>query len=371
MEYRPYGKDGPMVSRLGFGVMRLPARKKDDWGSVNFTRSVEVLRAAMKAGVNLLDTHHGYHHGKSEIAIGRALKGWKGQRIYIQTKTPWYRDEPIEYFERLLDEALKKLGVDCIDYYFHHSLDLATWKKKGKKFIRFTDRAMKRGLIRHRGASVHDAPHSLKPIIDSGEFSALLMSYNWMNPKLRDTIAYAASKGIGITVMNPVGGGSLAAPTKEIMGLLPGAKSAPEIALRYVLATPGVTAALSGMNTLEQVAENTRVASRKTPMTAAQDKRMRERLSRIHAEASKFCTQCGYCMPCKHGVRIPDNFQLYNQAKYFGLVDFAKKRYEGLSSRKEGDASAAACKRCGECMPRCPLKVPIIEQLHEADALLG
>ena len=126
MKYRNYGKNGPEISRLGFGVMRLPPRKKGDWGSVNFTKSTALLRGAMERGVNFFDSHHGYHNGKSELAIGKALKGWRGQRVYIQTKTPWYAEEPTEYFEKLLYEALEKLGVDCIDYLLHHAMDMAT-----------------------------------------------------------------------------------------------------------------------------------------------------------------------------------------------------------------------------------------------------
>lgn len=230
---------------------------------------------------------------------------------------------------------------------------------------------MKRGLIRRRGASFHDTPQNFRRIIDTGEFSAFLVSYNWMNPSLRDTIAYAADKGIGITIMNPVGGGTLAAATPEIMELLPGAKSAPEIALRYVLATPGVTAAFSGMNTLNQVAENTRVASLKVPLTPSQARRMRTRLSAVSAESRRICTQCGYCMPCKHGVDIPRNFEWYARARLFGQLDLAKQRYAGMKKQNESDRSAAACKQCGACQKRCPIKVPIIRQLHEVARLLG
>ena len=82
MQYRQYGQEGPRVSALGFGVMRLPHRKKGDWDSVNFSRAVPLLRQALEAGVNFLDSHHRYHGGLSEVAIGRALRGWKGQRVY-------------------------------------------------------------------------------------------------------------------------------------------------------------------------------------------------------------------------------------------------------------------------------------------------
>ena len=114
MQYRKYGKDGPEISRLGFGVMRLPARKKGDWGNINFSKSVAVMRAAMEAGVNFFDSHHHYHNGLSEVAIGKALKGFKGQRIYIQTKTGMYNKKSVRWHKQKLEEALEKTGANCI-----------------------------------------------------------------------------------------------------------------------------------------------------------------------------------------------------------------------------------------------------------------
>lgn len=99
MQYVRYGTDGPKVSRLGFGVMRLPARKRGGWGQPNLVRGPQLLREAMQGGVNFLDTHHFYHGGLSEVAIGKALRGWKGPRPIIQTKTPYYRkDKPQKWF---------------------------------------------------------------------------------------------------------------------------------------------------------------------------------------------------------------------------------------------------------------------------------
>lgn len=371
MQYHPYGKDGLRISRLGFGVMRLPTWPKDNYAKPNYTRSVALMRTALKAGVNFFDSHHRYHGGNSEVAIGKALKGWKGHRVFIQTKTPWYNEEPTEYFERLLDEALEKLGVDCIDYLLHHSMRMDTWKKRGKKFLKFTDKAMDHGLIRHRGFSSHDTPENIRKFIDTGEFAVMLVSYNWMNPSMRDTIAYAADKGMGVTVMNPVGGGALATSTPPVLRLLRGAKSAPEVALRYVLATPGVSCALSGMNAMDQVEENTRVASRRQYMTRKQYAAMRERLAKIQSASCKFCSACGYCMPCPHGVDIPGIFRLFNQVKFFGQEDWARRQYARLKNHADGDKSATACVRCGSCEPKCPINVPIPDQLEAVERLLG
>jgi hypothetical protein len=171
--------------------------------------------------------------------------------------------------------------------------------------------------------------------------------------------------------MNPVGGGTLAAQTPQIMHLVRGAKSPAEVAFRYVLSTPGVTTALSGMSELGQVEENLRVASRKTPLTAVQRREMLKGLKRIEKKFMLTCTSCGYCMPCPHGVKVPENFLLFNQARFFGLLEASSKRFAALRDSKEGDGSALACRRCGSCLSKCPNDVPIIEQLDETAALLG
>ena len=369
MQYMRYGKDGPEISRLGFGCMRLPLRKPGAYSAVNYAKTRRCIRAALEAGVNFFDSHAGYHGGNSELALGKALKGWKG-RVVIQTKQPWYNDQPIEFFEKLLDETLQKLGVDCLDYLFHHYMMMDNWKKRGKLFLKFTDQALRRGLIRHRGFSSHETNENIREFIDTGEFSAMLVPHNWLNPIFQDTIAYAAGRGMGVSIMNPVGGGFLSTTTPQVLRLLPGAKTAAEIGIRYALATPGVVCALSGMNEMEQVKENVAVASRKAPMTPMQWTRIRAKLKDVEAKTMAFCTACGYCMPCPNLVDIPGNFQALNRVRFFGQLRLAKVEYAGLKKDKAGDKSAEACKRCGRCEPKCPNKVPIIKTLAKVAATL-
>ena len=372
VQYRKYGADGPEVSTLTFGAMRLPPRRQGErWGKVSLAKAAALIRRAMDAGVNLIDSHHFYHGGDSERAIGRALKGWKGQRVYVQTKTPFYQPQKLGYFQRLIEEALEKTGLNCIDYLLHHSMGMDTFKKKGRQYFKLTDWAMKRGYVQRRGFSSHDTPEHVKAFVDTGEFSAMVVSYNWLNPAIADTIAYAAGKGMGVAVMNPVGGGSLAADTREILRLVRGAKTGAEVALRYVLATPGVTTAMSGMSTPEQVDENVAVAGRGTHLTDKQRKQFRRRLDSIRRRGVLICAACGYCMPCSHGVDIPGNFTLLNRAKLLGLRAFAAGRFANMRRNKDGDKSALACKRCGQCLSKCPNDVPIIEQLAEAAELLA
>ncbi len=308
MRYRRYGRNGPKVSVLGFGAMRLPGIAWDPDARPDYARAKALIRRALRAGVNFIDSHHNYHGGHSEIAIGKALAGWTGQRVYLQTKTPFYRPEPLDYFKRLLERALEKLGAGCIDYLLFHSMRMDMFRKRGK--------------------------------------------------------------GLAVSVMNPVGGGSLAADTPEVLRMLPGAKTGPEVALRYVLDTPGVCVALSGMSTPAQMDENVRTAGRKSYLTPLQRKALRGHMRQTKRKFMAVCTSCGYCMPCPHGVNIPQNFLLWNQARYLGLKRWARARFKRLRQRRDGDASALACRRCGQCLPKCPNDIPIIEQLAASAKLL-
>jgi predicted aldo/keto reductase-like oxidoreductase len=371
MQYRKYGKDGPEVSVLGFGAMRLPSIGWNAEEQFDYTRAKAVIRRALRGGVNFIDSHHNYHGGHSEAAVGAALRNWKGPPVTIQTKTPFYRREPMKVFQGLIERALERLGVDCIDYLLFHSMRMDMFKKRGKGFFRLTDWAMKKGYVRHRGFSSHDTPENVKAFIDTGEFKAMVLSYNWLTPTMAETIAYGARKGMGVAVMNPVGGGALAATTPEVLRLLPGAKTGPDVALRFVLSTPGVCVALSGMSTPKMVDENLATASRKTYMTARQRKAMLKRMQKVKGQFTAVCTSCGYCMPCPEGVNIPQNFLLWNQARYLGLVKWARMRFRGLQQGRHGDRSAFACKQCGQCLPKCPNDIPIVEQLAETAKMLG
>lgn len=371
MQYRQYGKDGPAVSVLGFGAMRLPLRDSANDASVDFPRAMAVMRRALKAGVNLFDTHHDYHSGMSEKAIGRALKGWKGPRVCIQTKTPFYDEKPLDHFKRRIEEALQRTGVDCLDYLLFHSMRMDAFRKRGRQFFQLTDWAMKRGLIRAPGFSSHDTAEHVKQFVDTGEFSVMVVSFNWLNPAMADAISYACSRGMGVSVMNPIGGGNLAVGTPVLRRFLPGARSPCDMALRFVLGTPGVTCALSGMNNLRHVAENARTADLARPMTPVERNAMLRRIVKVNARARRFCTGCGYCMPCPAGVNIPANFRLMNLARFFGLVAFARSRFKRLRNRREGDRSALACKACGKCLPKCPNRIPISRQMGQTSAFLA
>lgn len=367
MRYQKFGKLGYRVSQLGLGAMRLPTGKD---GKVDYDKAVPLIRRAIDSGINFIDSHHFYHQGESEIAVGGAIKGVR-DKVFLQTKTPMYEKVNKKILREWLEKALRKLGTDYIDFYLTHSLGWEDWVKKNDLFLRFAHQLKKEGLIRHLGFSSHDEPEKIKKYLDSGEFETMTVQYNLLDQRNEEVISYAAEKGLGVVVMGPVGGGVLATPSEEINQLIPGgSKSSAEIALRFVLSHPGVSVALSGMSNLQQLEENVKVAEEKVLLSREERRRIEEILEEKRKLAELFCTGCGYCMPCPQGVNIPLNFRQVNLYRVYGLKEYARKAYFSLSREGKENLRASSCRECGECEPKCPQKISIIEQLKQVKEIM-
>lgn len=367
--YRPYGNTGLRVSALGFGAMRLP--KDED-------AAVAVMTHAFDLGVNFLDTAPVY--GDSELRCAKALKG-RRQSIILSTKNPCWQDQTPDGWRKRLETSLERLDTDYIDIYkIVHDLHWDFFREhlapRGK-ILDAAKKARDEGLIRHLAFSCHDSPEGLMKLIDTGEFEGMLVQYNLLDRGNEAAIARAAERGMGVAVMGPVGGGRLAGLSPELAKMVPGGvASNPEAAFRFVLGHHGVSVAVSGMNTIEMVEQNVAICSREDPMSDAERERMNAALDEAERFAQLYCTACGYCMPCPHGVDIPANFRLMNYHRVYGLTDLARHAYNRRPrTREAGDDSAklyaGACTECGECEPKCPQRIPIIKQLAETHAALG
>ncbi len=153
---------------------------------------------------------------------------------------------------------------------------------------------------------------------------------------------------------------------------MPAIERIPELALRFVLANPNVTVALSGMSTMQQVEENLVVASDEKALDDEAMAIMAAQLDRLKKMADTYCTGCDYCQPCPEQVNIPRIFKLYNDARVYGLTDYARQQYESWKARlPDGGMQADACVKCGECEEKCPQNIPIGEQLVDAHEYLG
>ena len=380
MQYREYGKTGKMIAALGFGAMRLP--KDEDY-------AVEIMQRYLDLGGNLIDTARAY--GESERIVGQAIRGRRDQ-LYLSTKNHslfQLEREPglwREYFET----SLQNLGVDRIDFYHVHDTKWEGFEEaffaQGGPFEQMRQ-AQAEGMIDHLCFSSHDTPANIIKLIDLGVFAGMLVQYNMLDSleafgvhghkegaSNEPPIAHAAEKGMGVLIMGPVAGGRLmSGPPDKLAAMLPGmVQSIPDLALRFVLANPGVTCALSGMSEIQHVEENLATASREEPLTKEEHEQIRQAVAQNEKLAELYCTGCNYCQPCPEGVAIRDIFAAMNYHRVWGLTDHAKHSYRRLGpDNSEGKMNAGACVECGECEEKCPQNIPIIEQLAESHAALS
>jgi len=370
VRYRALGKTGFQVSALGFGAMRLPMR--DD--RVDEELAVPIVRRALELGVNYVDSAWGYCNGTSEIAVGRAIAGWPRNRVYLSTKQPVRSPEDVAQWRSRLETQLLRLNTSYIDIYNCHNLqwaDFLAYVAPNGGVLEQARRAQVEGLIRHFSLSCHDSPENMRRFIDTGEFASMTLQYNLLDRANAEVIAHAHEQGVGIAVMGPVGGGRLAMPPSVLERYAPDGGtigSMPELALRFVLANPGVSVALSGMNTLEQVEENVATAGAVRPLEASEQRRIDAALDAVKREADLYCTGCGYCVPCPNEVKIPDNFKLMGYYRLYELPEYARRQYAWMVSR---GGAASQCKECHECEAKCPQGLPIVERLREVAATLG
>jgi hypothetical protein len=373
-------KNGDRLSALGFGCMRLPMTD----GVIDEERAIAQIRQAIDNGVNYVDTAWPYHNGESEPLLGKALQDGYRDKVGIATKLPTWLIKSRADMDAFLDAQLERLGTDHIDYYLIHALSGPSWKTieaLGAKA--FLNNAVKDGRIVNPGFSFHGLSEDFQPIVDAYPWAFCQIQYNFLDTDFQagtKGLEYAASKGLGVVVMEPLRGGNLALPeppraVADIWDLAETKRTPAEWALRWVWNHPEVTVVLSGMNDEEHVRQNLAVAGE-----AEADSLTRAELDLVKRAADTYrrlmqvgCTGCGYCMPCPAGVQIPTCFDMFNKLHMFGNEAEAKHMYNSFAAgtvlqREPGFASQ--CVECGQCMEKCPQSIEIPEVLKRVAAVL-
>jgi uncharacterized protein len=361
MQYRPLGKTGLQVSSLSMGCMRLPEHDPELAG--------RVVDAAIAAGVNYFETAPGYIKGKCQHLTALGLKG-RSRGLIVSGKAGINESTTEDSYRQEIERQFGNLGVDYLEFFQvgWFSLDKLDFLTKKGGALDALDKARDEGIIGHIGFTGHDKAENFTKLIETGIFDSLTIPYSLLNRYYSDTIKRAGELGVGVIAMCPVAGGLLASPSPQLQQLIPGgAQTTAEAAIRFVLTNPDVSCACSGMNTMEMLTENVATANDFHGANAEDHARMERILDEFAELGSKFCTACGYCMECPQGVDIPDNFGLYTRAKVYGLLDWAREEY----AKREPGKRASACTRCGECEPKCPNDIPIMDQLQETETLLG
>jgi len=377
MLYRRMNKLPIDLSILGFGCMRLPVKKD---GNIDEEQATKMLRYAIDQGVNYVDTAYPYHNGESEPFVGRVLQNGYREKIHLATKLPSWLIKSRADMDHYLDEQLKRLQTDHIDFYLVHGLMKPFWENlKALNVTKFLDDAIDDGRIKYAGFSFHDDLALFKDIVDAHHWTFCQIQYNFMDEQYQagtEGIQYAADRGLGIVVMEPLRGGMLTKDIPSINNIWKKAsisKSYTEWALRWVWNNPAVTVVLSGMSNLEQVKQNLVYAEDGLPNSLSSEDLIlfKEAEAEYRRRIQIPCTGCRYCMPCSANVSIPECFEIYNQGCMFDALDVAKYNYSFLGGMFGSPGFASQCLECGECEEKCPQGISIREHLKKVAAYFG
>ena len=374
MQYRKdrYGRE---LSVLGFGCMRFTRKG----GALDLDKAEAEIMAAYRAGVNYYDT--AYIYQGSEALLGTVLqRNGIREKVNVATKLPQYMVSSMAGAEKTFREELDRLQTDYIDYYLMHMFtDIAQWiRLKDMGILDWIAKKKEAGAIRNIGFSYHGNTENFLKILEDYDWDFCQIQYNYLDVNTQAGEAglkAAAAKGIPVIIMEPLRGGKLVnmlpPEAKELIRENEREWSPAAWAFRWLYNQPEVTVVLSGMNSLEMVAENLMTADTARPgELTEQDHALIEKVRELIRNGEKVgCTGCRYCMPCPRGVDIPGIFRCYNAMYTEGKRD-ARFQFAQTVGMTRKPAFATQCVGCGKCESHCPQSIPIREKLKEADKAL-
>ncbi|SET23197.1 aldo/keto reductase [Prevotella sp. kh1p2] len=411
MTYRLNHNTGDKVSILGYGMMRLPTKGQTLGGRQVGDEEVDQdmvnkqVDYALAHGVNYFDTSPVYTQGMSEHHTGIALHRHPRKSYYIATKMSnmhsYTRQDSIDMF----NHSLKELQTDYIDYYLLHSIggsndeypdaiDLFNARFIKNGILDFILQKKKEGKIRNLGFSYHGDvkvfDHALQ-MMDQGkvhwDFVQIELNYldwHWAN-EINDRNTDAEylyeelrKRNIPAVIMEPLLGGRLADMPIKLVNQLKQRepeRSVASWAFRYAATRPNVLVLLSGMTYMEHLKDNLLSLCPLKPLTAKEMTFLEEDIAKqIVGYKTIPCNDCKYCMPCPYGVDIPGVFVHYNKCLNESNVpqttqdpEYAKARRAflvGYDRSVPKLRQADHCIGCGTCVPMCPQKIQIPDELH-------
>lgn len=376
MKYRTFNKTGEKVSLLGIGTMRLPVLDGDS-SKIDEKEAIKMIRYGIDNGINYVDTAYKYHNGASEIVTGKALKDGYREKVFLADKMPVWLAKEANDQQKIFEEQLKRTDVEYFDMYLIHNIDEFIWKRVLEfDTISFLEKMKDAGKIKHLGFSFHgETPEFFKEVLDYHDWDFCQIQLNYMDTEIQAGIKglkYAGSKGIPVVVMEPLKGGKLTDvlpdSIKEYWNQAPIKRSPAEWALKWVANQPEVMTILSGVSSMEQLEENTKVLS-----DSEANSLTNEELDIIKTVGEKYnqlipysCTNCKYCMPCPQKVSIPDIIEHRNEWELYNHNNKIKKDYLTFITPKR---RASACIDCGQCEEKCPQHLPIAKIMSESAAI--
>jgi aryl-alcohol dehydrogenase-like predicted oxidoreductase len=264
---RPFGKTDAKVSALGLGGHHLGDASDEQ-------TAIRIVQQAVDGGVTFFDNCWEYHLGKSEVWMGKGLKG-RRDRVFLMTKVCTHgRDADLAM--RMLEQSLNRLQTDHLDLWQIHGV---SFENDPELFIRANGaaealrKAKEQGKVRFVGFTGHKDPTIHLKMLNTGfPFDSVQMPLNAFDAQFHSFEAQVLpelnKRGIAALGMKPINGHG--EPVNH------GVLTAQE-ALRYAMSLP-VTTTITGMDTPEVLEQNLAVAQGFQPMSQQEMQGLRDRV---------------------------------------------------------------------------------------------
>jgi predicted aldo/keto reductase-like oxidoreductase len=357
MQRRTLGRTGLEVSILGLGGFHLL--------EISTADAHAILHRYLDAGGNYVETAPEYGNGESERKIGPVMAGRRGECVLATKCHARDRDAA----SNLIDQSLTHLHTDYVDVLFMHhvqNLDELDQILAEDGALSAAEAARKAGKAHFLGISNHGSPEVLIEALKRYPFDVIMTGTNYYDrfsfPLIeKELLPLAQTENTGIVGMKAVADGFLWRSAEQ--------------AFRYAWTLP-IHVMAAGFNTMELLEQDLAYAEAYEPMTAEEQERWFFEAPEL---GNYVCRLCDKCLPCPESVNIPRIFELegwYDRQMWDGVVrdpaDYALRERLRFWFQNEDRARAAygalpvkadACTDCGECEPRCPYHLPIVDKL--------
>lgn len=323
---RILGKTNIKIKEIGLGGIPLQHSDQND--------VIKMFDEMEKRGINFVDTARGYT--VSEELIGIGIENRRDSFV-LATKS---MARTYEGMKKDIEISLNNLKTNYIDLYQLHNIQM---KDNIDGALLALEEAKKENKIGHIGVTTHSL-EVLEREVELNRFETIQFPYNIVENQGEELFKKAYEKNIGIIVMKPLAGGAI---------------DKPQLALKYVLNNKNVSVIIPGMDSVEKVIENDSICNLEYSSQDLID------IEKIKKELNdNFCRRCGYCQPCPIGINIPLTFLCEGYYKRYGLMEWAKSRYDSMVVKP------SECVGCGKCESKCPYKIKIREKLKNIAQLM-
>ena len=373
MQYRRFGKTELTVPVFTLGGMRIPFGEDDSEAAAKEENAVRTVCKAVELGLTHLETARGY--GNSEVLYGKALKHLNRDELVITTKIGPTDTE--DQMRESIEDSLARMGIDYFDNFDIHGINTDEKLKKSvgssgtMKAIR---KAMDEGLIKHLGFSTHGPLDIILKTIETQEFESVNLFYFYFQQRNEPAVARAAELDMGVFIISPSDKGGMLYRPPDKLSRLAEPYTPAALSHRFLLADERVHTLSLGAASPEEFALHLAVADMVGPLTEEEQ----ALLGNVHQAmcdtlGGTYCDECQKCLPCPEDINIPEVLRLRNLARGLDMMDFGRFRYKMFGGAGEWypGAKPDTCTDCGDCEPRCPLDLKIVELLRETDEQLG